>query len=67
MTDEPLTNELYKVWPAALPSDLCELIHDEGRSKVLVDARLESPTHAHVLNESVRKSKVAFFDDTHWI
>lgn len=67
MTSSPLPPALYRVWPSHLPDEFCDLLYDTGRAIALSDAAVVSATAAPIHNDKVRKSKVGFFDKTHWI
>ena len=66
------TNVLYRVWPKALPAELCRLIRVLGDELTTIKATVgdfahDAQTVKHRLDEGVRKTTVGFWDESHWL
>ncbi len=66
------TNVLYRVWPKALPPELCRLIKALGDELTAIKATVgdnsqDGKTARHRLDEGVRRTSVGFWDETHWL
>jgi PKHD-type hydroxylase len=64
------TNILYRVFPKALPPELCATIGRLGDALTAVKASLADETNnpeRSRVDEEIRKTAVGFWDETHWI
>jgi PKHD-type hydroxylase len=66
------TNVLYRVWPKALPPELCRLIRALGDDLTTIKATVgddaqDAQTIRRRLDEGVRRTAVGFWDETHWL
>jgi PKHD-type hydroxylase len=67
------TNVLYRVWPKALPPELCRLVKALGDELTTIKATVveysqdAQTTQRGRLDEEVRRTAVGFWDETHWI
>lgn len=64
------TNVLYRVWPKALPPELCRLLKALGDDLTAIKATVDDGTHVPErgrLLEELRRTMVGFWDESHWI
>lgn len=60
---------LYRVWPGALPAELCGLIVELGGDLTAIKATLadDGAPEGRRLDEQIRRTDVGFWDESHWI
>lgn len=60
-------NTLFRLYEAAIPEPLCDLIVAEGKQQQMQTAAVREADQRDVVKEEARKTQVAFWYASHWI
>lgn len=60
-------NTIFRLFEAAIPEDVCDIIVREGKSLKIKDAQVREADGADVIKEGARKTQVAFWQANHWV